>query len=123
MGETVLDRERPARGEVVKVYPSPLVLRLMDAGGFQRIARTAMCAPLGRRATTPEDTVRTPTGTAPLDCPPHELRVGDYILAGGRLVQIADLRYRHGATRIMILRNGAVCVAERSIRVYRQHTM
>ncbi|MFE2323744.1 hypothetical protein ACFXD5_07430 [Streptomyces sp. NPDC059385] len=46
---------------------------------------------------------------------PAELRVGDQVPAGGRLVAIADLRYRHGATCTMIPRNGA---AERTIRVY-----
>ncbi len=121
VGETVLDRERQARGEVVKVYPSPL-LRLMDAGGFQWIARTALCTPLGKPPAAPQTTVPIPPGTAPLDCPPHELQVGDYVLAGGRLVPIADLRYRHGATRTLILRTGAVCVAERPIRVYRRYT-
>ncbi|MFE2326668.1 hypothetical protein ACFXD5_22525 [Streptomyces sp. NPDC059385] len=55
-----------------------------------------------------------------MDCPPTELRVGDQVQAGGGLVAIA-LRYRHGATRTMILCGGAVCVAERTIRVYRLH--
>ncbi|WP_328297431.1 hypothetical protein OG389_06070 [Streptomyces sp. NBC_00435] len=118
----VIDRERQLRGEVVKLYPSPEVLRLMDAGGFQWIARTRACRNLRKRdpRTKPDDRIRIPPGTAPMDCPPNELRVGDHVLAGGNLIPIADLRYRAGATRTMILRNGAVCVAERPIRVYRR---
>ncbi|MEV7831881.1 hypothetical protein AB0P12_14800 [Streptomyces subrutilus] len=57
--------------------------------------------------------------TAPLDCPPHELRVGDHVLAGDRLVPIVDLRYRAGATRTIILATGALRFADRSMRVYR----
>lgn len=120
LGEKVFDREQQSRGEIVKFYAVPTVVRLMDAGGFQWIARTVCCVPLRRRAPWESAPVRIPTGTAPVDCPPHELRVGDHILAGGRLIPIADLRYRAGATRTMILRNGAVCVAERIIRVYRK---
>ncbi|MFF3620841.1 hypothetical protein [Streptomyces sp. NPDC002467] len=49
-------------------------------------------------------------------CP---LRVGDQVLAGGRLVAITDLRYRHGGTRTMILAGGRLAVAERTVRVHR----
>ncbi|MFE6848417.1 hypothetical protein [Streptomyces sp. NPDC057686] len=49
-------------------------------------------------------------------CP---LRVGDQVLADGRLVAIADLRYRHGGARTMILADGRLAVAERTVRVYR----
>ncbi|WP_327412713.1 hypothetical protein [Streptomyces sp. NBC_01233] len=121
LGEKVFDRQQQSRGEIVKLYPAPTVVRLMDAGGFQWIARTACCVPLRRRAPREKPPVRIPPGTAPVDCPPHELKVGDHVLAGGHLIPIADLRYRAGATRTMILRNGAVCVAERTIRVYRRY--
>ncbi|MCX5009439.1 hypothetical protein OG765_00205 [Streptomyces sp. NBC_00555] len=128
VGDAVFDSERQARGEVVGLYSSPLVVRLADAGGFHWIARTVACERAGeRRAAGREpgagrDAVRVPPGHVAVDCPPTELRVGDQVHAGGRLVAIADLRYRHGATRTMVLRNGAVCVAERTIRVYRPHT-
>ncbi|MFF4012733.1 hypothetical protein [Streptomyces sp. NPDC001717] len=56
-----------------------------------------------------------------MDCLPTELRVGDQVQAGGGFVDIVDLRYRHRGTRTMILRGGAVCVAERMVRVYRAH--
>lgn len=39
----------------------------------------------------------------PVDALPTDLRVGDQVLAGGHLVTITDLRYRHGGTRTMIL--------------------
>ncbi|GLV85690.1 hypothetical protein Slala03_53790 [Streptomyces lavendulae subsp. lavendulae] len=39
--------------------------------------------------------------------------------SGGRLVAIADLRYRHRGTRTMILGTSCVAVAERTVRVYR----
>ncbi|MFG2710273.1 hypothetical protein ACGFX2_06865 [Streptomyces goshikiensis] len=124
LGEKVFDRGQQARGEVVKLYPSPAVVRLMDAGGFQWIARTATCTPVGRRTPAREPAIPIPAGTAPVDCPPGELRVGDYVPLRGTMLPIADLRYRARATRTMILGNGAVCVAERTIRVYRpyQHT-
>ncbi|MFJ5812031.1 hypothetical protein OG906_37805 (plasmid) [Streptomyces sp. NBC_01426] len=115
----VIDRERQARDEVVKRHQPPLALLLMDAAGFQWIARAVLCAQVGKRPVAPERAIRIPAGTAPLDCPPHELRVGDHVLAGDHLVLIADLRYRAGATRTIILATGAVCVADRSLRVYR----
>lgn len=37
------------------------------------------------------------------------------------LVATADLRYRHGGTRTMILRNGTV--VQRTVRVYRPHRL
>ncbi|MFD8637588.1 hypothetical protein [Streptomyces sp. NPDC059533] len=49
-------------------------------------------------------------------CP---LRVGDQVLAGGRLVAVTDLRYRHGGTPTMILAGGRLAVAERTVRVHR----
>ncbi|MFE5772689.1 hypothetical protein ACFQ7O_30500 [Streptomyces sp. NPDC056485] len=48
--------------------------------------------------------------------------VGDQVLAGGRLLAITDLRYRHGGTRTMILAGGRLAVAERTVRVYRPRT-
>ncbi|MFC9293956.1 hypothetical protein ACFTWH_16830 [Streptomyces sp. NPDC057011] len=124
VGEAVFDGERQARGEVVGIYPSPLVVRLADAGGFQWIARTVACEPAGKRPVAREpEAVRVPPGRRAVDCPPTELRVGDQIPAGGRLVDIVDLRYRHGATRTMILRGGAVCAAEGTVRVYRLHAV
>ncbi|MFF3619462.1 hypothetical protein [Streptomyces sp. NPDC002467] len=122
VGDAVLDGERQARGEVVGIYPSPLVVRLVDAGGFQWIARTVACEPADKRPAAREpEAVRVPPGCVEVQCPPTELRVGDQVLAGGRLVAIVDLRYRHGGTRTMILRTGAVCVAGRTVRVYRRH--
>ncbi|MEV6581190.1 hypothetical protein AB0M92_23810 [Streptomyces sp. NPDC051582] len=41
-----------------------------------------------------------------MDVLPTELRAGDRVVNGGRLVAITDLRYRHGGTRIMILAGG-----------------
>ncbi|MFB7788045.1 hypothetical protein ACFY0N_39315 [Streptomyces vinaceus] len=58
----------------------------------------------------------------PVDGAPTELRVGDQVLAGGRLIAITDLRYRHGGTRTMILAGGRLATAERTVRVYRSHT-
>lgn len=125
VGETVFDRDREAAGEVVGLYPSPLVVRLVDAGGFQWIARTVACVAAGKRAAVREEpgAVRVPPGCVAVDCPPTELRVGDQVPVGGRLVAIVDLCYRHGATRTMILGNGAVCVAGKTLRVYRPHTV
>ncbi|CAM5418673.1 hypothetical protein SAVIM338S_02278 [Streptomyces avidinii] len=122
VGDLVVDRERQLRGEVVKLYPSPEVLRLMDAGGFEWIARTRACRNLRKRdpRTKPDQQIRIPPGMAPVDAPPHELKVGDHVLVGRVLIPIADLRYRVGLTRTLILRNGAVCVAQRAIRVYRR---
>lgn len=83
VGAVVFDRDREARGEVVRRYPSPLVVWLRDAAGFQWIARTDACTPAGGKpARDDTDPVRIPPGTAPLDCPPHELRVGGYVLVG-----------------------------------------
>ncbi|MFJ1869446.1 hypothetical protein ACIOD1_33160 [Streptomyces sp. NPDC088097] len=96
-------------------------MRLMDGAGFQWIARTVLCAPAGKRPAAQEPAVVIPPGTAPVDCPPHELRVGDHVLAGDRLVPIADLRYRAGGTRTIILATGTLCIADRSMRVYRPY--
>ncbi|MFE2246928.1 hypothetical protein [Streptomyces lavendulae] len=41
------------------------------------------------------------------------------MLSDGRLVAIADLRYRHGGTHTMILTTGRVATAERTARVCR----
>ncbi|MFG2623046.1 hypothetical protein ACGFXC_36095 [Streptomyces sp. NPDC048507] len=43
-------------------------------------------------------------------------------MSGGRLVAIADLRYRHGGTRTMILHDGRVAAGGRTVRVYRSRT-
>ncbi|MFD8291953.1 hypothetical protein ACFV2B_27530, partial [Streptomyces lavendulae] len=43
----VFDRDRQAHGDVVGLYPSPLVLRLSDAAGFQWVARTVACGHTG----------------------------------------------------------------------------
>ncbi|MFF4013265.1 hypothetical protein [Streptomyces sp. NPDC001717] len=76
----------------------------------------------GKRPVAREvEAVRVPPGRRVVDCPPTELPVGDQVMAGGSFVDIVDLRYRHGGTRTVILRGGAVCVAERTIRVYRLH--
>ncbi|MFE1413442.1 hypothetical protein ACFW6F_21975 [Streptomyces sp. NPDC058746] len=129
VGEAVFDGERQARGEVVGLYPSPLVVRLVDAGGFEWIARTVACEPADTRpasrrvAAREAGAVRVPPGRRVVDCPPTELRVGDQVMAGGSFVDIVDLRYRHGGTRTMILRGGAVCVADRTVRVYRVHAV
>ncbi|MEU4955674.1 hypothetical protein [Streptomyces lavendulae] len=40
VGQAVFDRDRQAHGDVVGLCPSPLVVRLLDAAGFQWIART-----------------------------------------------------------------------------------
>ncbi|MFE2330527.1 hypothetical protein ACFXD5_42610 [Streptomyces sp. NPDC059385] len=53
-------------------------------------------------------------------CP---LRVGDQVPAGGRLVAITDVRYRHGGTRMMILAGGRPAVAERTVRVHRPRSV
>ncbi|MFD7079083.1 hypothetical protein [Streptomyces sp. NPDC059918] len=57
-----------------------------------------------------------------MDVPPTELRVGDEVLAGGRLLAITDLRYRHGGTRTTFLAGGRLAVAKRTVRVYRPRT-
>lgn len=124
VGEAVFDRDREAGGEVLGLYPSPLVVRLADAGGFQWIARTVACERAGARSAVRPRAgdgpgVQVPAEQVVLDLPPTEPRVGDQIRVGGRLVAIADLRYRYGGTRTMILRNGTVTVAERTVRVYR----
>ncbi|MFK0238629.1 hypothetical protein [Streptomyces vinaceus] len=124
----VFDRDRQAHGRVVGLYPSPLVARLADKAGFQWIARTVACEPAppppaaARDAEADRDGARVPAGRVPVDVPPTELRVGDQVLAGGRLVAITDLRYRHGGTRTMILVGGRLAVAERTVRVYRPRT-
>ncbi|MEU7068133.1 hypothetical protein [Streptomyces sp. NPDC046161] len=92
----------------------------MDASEFQLIAPTVACEQLVARPAAPEE--RTCPGWLPVDVPPTELRVGDQLLAGGRLVAITDLRYRHGGTRTMILAGGRLAVAERTVRVYRPRT-
>lgn len=125
VGQAVFDRDRQAHGRVVALYPSPLVARLADSAGFQWIARTVACEPAppppaaARDAEAGRDGVRIPAGRMPVDVPPTELRVGDQVLAGGRLVAITDLRYRHGGTRTMILTGGRLAVAEGTVRVYR----
>ncbi|THA46545.1 hypothetical protein [Streptomyces sp. A1136] len=73
----MLDRDRQAHGVVVGVYPSPLVVRLVDASGFQWIARTVACEELDA-----QPTVRVPAGRVRVDVPPMELRVGDQVPAG-----------------------------------------
>ncbi|MFJ6722757.1 hypothetical protein [Streptomyces sp. NPDC091259] len=100
----MFDRDRQAHGVIVWVYPSPLVVRLVDASGFQWVARTVDCVQLDAQPAGPEEGTR--AGWVPVDVPPTELRVGDQVLAGGRLVAITDLRYRYGATRTMILAGG-----------------
>ncbi|KOU22733.1 hypothetical protein ADK52_20115 [Streptomyces sp. WM6372] len=124
VGRLVFDRDRQARGHVVGLYPSPLVARLADTAGFQWIARTVVCEPAAPPPAAPavgeaRDGVRVPAGRMPVDVPPTELRVGDQVLTGGRLIAITDLRYPHGGTRTMILANGRLAVAERTVRVYR----
>ncbi|MFE2267628.1 hypothetical protein ACFXB4_00075 [Streptomyces lavendulae] len=66
-----------------------------------------------------DDGVRIPPGQVVVDIPLCGLRVGDRVLSGGRLVAIADQRYRHGGTRTMILTTGRVAAAERTGRVCR----
>ncbi|MCB5181514.1 hypothetical protein [Streptomyces antimicrobicus] len=127
VGQQVLDRDRQAHGRIVGCYPSPLVLRLMDEAGFQWIARTVACEPAGRQPAVQDaggdrGGVRIPPGRVPVDVPPTELRVGDHVIAGGRLVTITDLRYRHGGTRTVILSTGRLAVADRVMRVYRSRT-
>ncbi|MFI5673003.1 hypothetical protein [Streptomyces sp. NPDC051704] len=127
VGQAVFDRDRQAHGRVVGLYPSPLVARLADTAGFQWIARMVACEPAAPPPAAPaaaEDRggVRVPAGRVPVDVPPTELRVGDQVLAGGRLVAITDLRYRHGGTRTMILAGGRLAVAERTVRVWRLRT-
>ncbi|MFD9574672.1 hypothetical protein ACFWBI_33230 [Streptomyces sp. NPDC059982] len=123
VGQKVFDRDRHAHGDVVRLYPSPLVLRLADGAGVQWIARTVACEQLGAQPAERDEPQgrarRVLEGRAPVDVPPTELRVGDRVLSGGRLVAITDLRYHHGATRTMILGNGRVTVAERTVRVWR----
>ncbi|GLW04184.1 hypothetical protein [Streptomyces lavendulae] len=122
VGQKVFDRDRQAHGDVVGLHPSPLVVRLSDAAGFQWVARTVACEHTGPRPAVRNadgDGVRIPPGQVPVDIPPTALRVGDRILSDGRLVAIADLRYRHGGTRTMILSTGRVTAAERTVRVYR----
>ncbi|MFD7257984.1 hypothetical protein [Streptomyces sp. NPDC059874] len=59
-------------------HPSaPLVLRLVDAGGFQRPVRTVACEPADKRPA--------------VDCWSTALRVGDQVMAGGNLVDNACL--------------------------------
>ncbi|MFI5672589.1 hypothetical protein [Streptomyces sp. NPDC051704] len=124
----MFDRDRQAHGRVVGLYPSPLVARPADTAGFQWIARTAACEPAppppaaARGAEADRDGVRVPAGRVPVDVAPTELRVGDQVLAGGRLVAITDLRCRHGGSRTMILAGGRLAVAERTMRVYRPRT-
>ncbi|MEW2374435.1 hypothetical protein AB0940_34555 [Streptomyces sp. NPDC006656] len=122
VGRRVFDRDRQAHGDVVGLYPSPLVVRLKDADGFEWIARTIDCE--AAKPAAPREPGRAPAvaGRVPVDVVPTELRVGDQVLAGGRLVAIADLRYRYGATRTMILSTGRLAVAERVVRVYRPCT-
>ncbi|MFD8638522.1 hypothetical protein [Streptomyces sp. NPDC059533] len=90
---------------MVGIYLSPLAVRLVDAGGFQWIARTVACEaadtrPAGKRPAVREpEAVPVAPGRRAVDCPPTELRVGDQVLAGGSFVDIVDLRRRHGATR------------------------
>lgn len=50
VGDAVFDRDRQARGEVIDVYPSPLVVRPVDDGGFQWTARTVACERAGGQA-------------------------------------------------------------------------
>ncbi|GAA3281280.1 hypothetical protein [Streptomyces lavendulae] len=122
VGQAVFDRDRQAHGDVVGLYPSPLVLRLADAAGFEWVARTVACEHTGPQPAVRDadgDGVRIPPGQVAVDIPPTELRVGDQVLSDGRLVAIADLRYRHGGTRTMILGTGRVAAAERTVRVYR----
>ncbi|MFE2857383.1 hypothetical protein ACFXJO_40480 [Streptomyces lavendulae] len=122
VGQKVFDRDRQAHGDVVGLYPSPMVLRLSDAAGFQWVARTVACEHTGQQPAVraaDDDGVRIPPGQVAVDIPPTDLRVGDRVLSDGRLVAIADLRYRHGGTRTMILTTGRVAAAERTVRVYR----
>ncbi|MFD7838679.1 hypothetical protein [Streptomyces sp. NPDC059761] len=102
-------------------------LRVAPADQFQWIARMVACEPAAPPPAAPaaaEDRggVRVPAGRVLVDVPPTELRVGDHVLAGGRLLAITDLRYRHGGTRTMILAGGRLAVAERTVRVWRPRT-
>ncbi|WP_329201613.1 MULTISPECIES: hypothetical protein [unclassified Streptomyces] len=56
---------------IVAVYPSPLLLRLVDASGVQRIARTTACEELGCAAECPH-----PGGTRPGGRPAHRTAGG-----------------------------------------------
>ncbi|MFK0203834.1 hypothetical protein [Streptomyces lavendulae] len=118
----MFDRDRQAHGDVVGLYPYPLVVRLADAAGFEWVARTVACECTGPQPAVRDadgDGVQVPPGRVAVDIPPTELRVGDQLLSDGRLVAIADLRYRHGGTRTMILSTGRVAAAQRTVRIYR----
>ncbi|THA28788.1 hypothetical protein [Streptomyces sp. A1547] len=127
VGQLVFDRDRQAGGHIVGLYPSSLVARLADTAGFQSIARTVVCEPAAPPPAAPaadeaRDGVRVPAGRMPVDVPPTELRVGDQVLSGGRLVAITNFRHPRGGTRTMILANRRLTVAERTVRVYRPRT-
>ncbi|WP_086804088.1 hypothetical protein [Streptomyces caniscabiei] len=121
VGQKVFDRDRQAHGDVARIYPSPLVVRLRDAAGFQWIARTVDCEQRASKVAAASTPTLTPAlaGRVPVDVAPTELRVGDHVLDGGPLVAVTDLRYRYGATRTMILSTGRLAVAERVVRVSR----
>ncbi|THA48343.1 hypothetical protein [Streptomyces sp. A1136] len=69
-----------------------------------------VCEELG-----PQPTALIPAGHVLVDVPPTELRVEDQVLTGGRLSVMTGLR-RHC---FMVLGNGRVAVAHRTVRVYR----
>ncbi|MGW2996282.1 hypothetical protein ACWDA9_32665 [Streptomyces sp. NPDC001193] len=123
VSQAVFDRDRQAHGHVLGLYPSPLVARLADTAGFQWIARMVACEPAAPSPAAPaadedREGVRVPARRVPVDVQPTELRVGDRVLTGGRLVAITDLRYRHGGTRTMIQVGRRMAVAERTVRVW-----
>ncbi|MFD8025798.1 hypothetical protein ACFV6G_35965, partial [Streptomyces lavendulae] len=89
------------------------------SGGVPGRGRGGHPAPPRAARDADGDGVRIPPGQVAVDIPPTELRVGDQVLSDGRLVAIADLRYRHGGARTMILSTGRVAAAERTVRVYR----
>ncbi|MFD8981986.1 hypothetical protein [Streptomyces sp. NPDC059564] len=75
-----------ARGEVVSVHPPPLVVHLVDAGGFQWLVRAVACEPADKRpAARAPEAVRVPPGRRAVGCLPTDLRVGDQVMAGGSL--------------------------------------
>ncbi|WP_345202919.1 hypothetical protein [Streptomyces lavendulae] len=67
------DHRRQADGEVVGVYPSPLVLRFADkASRCEWIARTVGAKRLGARLAAPKWTPAAAwAGRAPVDVPPN----------------------------------------------------
>ncbi|MCC0093302.1 hypothetical protein K7B10_00475 [Streptomyces flavotricini] len=129
VGQAMFDRERQAHGHAVGLCPSPLVARLADAAGFQWIARTVACDPAAPPPAAPaadegQDGLRIAAGKMPVDVPPTELRLGDQVQAGGRLVAFTHLRYRQGRHPPRDLRGRAPgCRAAQGARLPPRHRL